>query len=283
MNHELKRIAAITMVRDDDFFLRKWVDYYGKELGRDNLYILFDGEDQKVPAFCEGTHTYIHKRLSNQIVEGERVRLGLLSDKAADLLEKEGYDLVIGVDCDEFIVVDPKLGKGLAEYLSEQPIDFTISPLGVDIGQHLEKESEIDGNRKFLEQRRFGFLDTRYTKGSIIAKPVRWGRGFHRVRGHNFHICPDLYLFHFGCIDMKRMRERFMNPDRIGGTSTRHFKKRTRTISLVTNIEARDFDKWTKTARKMQTWIRPIYSWNKPAMLGRTIVVEIPERFRHIL
>ena len=79
------------------------------------------------------------------------------------------------------------------------------------------------------------------------------------------------------------MRERFMNPDRIGGTSTRHFNKRTRTISLVTNNEARDFDKWTAIARQMQTWIRPIYAWNKPAMLGRTFVVEIPERFRRLL
>ncbi|MDE6649091.1 MAG: glycosyltransferase family 2 protein [Muribaculaceae bacterium] len=279
----MKKIAAITMVRDDDFFLRKWVEYYGKELGRENLYILFDGEDQKVPDFCKGTHTYIHKRLNNRIVEGERMRLGLLSDKAAELLEKDGYDIIIGVDCDEFIIVDPKVGKGLAEYLSAQDIDFTISPLGVDIGQHLDKESEIDGNAKFLQQRRFAYLDTRYTKGSIIAKPIRWGRGFHRVKGHNFHICPDLYLFHFGCIDMKRMRERFMNPDRIGGSSTRHFKKRTKTISIVTNNEAKDFDRWTNIARKIQTWIRPPYSWNKPAMLGYKIVVEIPERFRNIL
>lgn len=278
----MKKIAAVTMVRDDDFFLRRWVDYYGSELGRENLYILFDGEDQSVPDFCEGTNTFIHKRLCNQIVEGERMRLGLLSDKAAQLLDG-GYDLVLGVDCDEFVVVDPRLKTRLADFLSTRNIDVTISPLGVDIGQHLEKESEIDPTKKFLEQRRFGFLDTRYTKGSVIARPVRWGRGFHRVKGHNFHICEDLYLFHFGCIDMKRMRERFMNPDRIGGKSTRHFNKRTRTISIVTNRKARDFDRWTAIARKLQTWIRPIYAWNKPAMLGRRIVVEIPDRFRYII
>lgn len=278
----MKKIAAITMVRDDDFFLRRWVDYYGSELGKENIYILFDGEDQIVPDFCEGAYTFIHKRLCNQIVEGERMRLGLLSDKAAQLFDS-GYDLVIGVDCDEFVVVDPRLGMGLAEFLSSRHIDTTISPLGVDIGQHLEKESEIDPAKKFLQQRRFGFLDTRYTKGSVIARPVRWGRGFHRVKGHNFHICQDLYLFHFGCIDMKRMRERFMNPDRIGGASTRHFNKRTRTISIVTNGEARDFDHWTAVARKIQTWIRPIYAWNKPAMLGQKVVVEIPDRFSHII
>lgn len=185
----MKKIAAVTMVRDDDFFLRKWVEYYGRELGKENLYILFDGEDQKVADFCAGTNTYIHKRLSNQIVEGEKMRLGLLSDKAAQLL-KSGYDIVIGVDCDEFIVADPKLGMGLAKFLSEQEIGATLSPLGVDIGQHLDKESEIDPSRNFLEQRRFGYLCTRYTKGSVITEPVRWGRGFHRVKGHNFHICP---------------------------------------------------------------------------------------------
>ncbi len=277
-----KRIAAITMVRDDDFFLRKWVEYYGQALGKENLYILFDGEDQTPADFCEGTNTFIHKRLSNQIVEGEKMRLGLLSDKAAQLLDS-GYDLVIGVDCDEFIVVDPKVGMGLAEFLSKQPIDYCLSPLGVDIGQHLEKEKEIDPQVKFLRQRSYGYLCTRYTKGSIIARPVRWGRGFHRVKGHNFHICPDLYLFHFGCLDMKRMRERFMNPDRIGGKSTRHFNKRTKTISIVTNNPAREFDSATAMARRLQTWIRPVYALNKPAMLGRTVVVRIPDRFSDIL
>ena len=52
-----KRIAAITMVRNDDFFLHKWVDYYGAQLGRENLYVYFDGEDQEIPSYCEGTCT----------------------------------------------------------------------------------------------------------------------------------------------------------------------------------------------------------------------------------
>ena len=35
----MKNICAITMVRNDDFFLRKWISYYGKELGEENLYV----------------------------------------------------------------------------------------------------------------------------------------------------------------------------------------------------------------------------------------------------
>ena len=44
----MKKIAAITMVRNDDFYLRKWVEYYGRELGKENLYIYFDGVDQEI-------------------------------------------------------------------------------------------------------------------------------------------------------------------------------------------------------------------------------------------
>ena len=29
----MKRICALTMVRNDDFYLKKWVEYYGSELG----------------------------------------------------------------------------------------------------------------------------------------------------------------------------------------------------------------------------------------------------------
>lgn len=270
------------MVRDDDFYLRRWVEYYGRELGKENLYILFDGEDQKVPDFCEGTNTYIHRRLCNEIVKGERARLDLLSDKARQLLDAD-YDMVIGVDCDEFVVVDPRRGESLREFLSHQKIDVTISPLGLDIGQHMNKEAALDPTRGFMEQRRFAYLDTRYTKGSILAKPARWGRGFHRVKGHNFHICPDLYLLHFGCVDMEMMRKRFMNPDRIGGTSIRHFNKRTRTISIVTAKKARRFDRFAPLARRFQTWIRAPYCWNKPCMYGLKWVVEIPERFKHLV
>ena len=43
----MKRIAALTMVRNDDFYLEKWVEYYGGQLGKENLYIFFDGTDQK--------------------------------------------------------------------------------------------------------------------------------------------------------------------------------------------------------------------------------------------
>ena len=278
----MKKIAAITMVRNDDFYLEKWVDYYGGQLGKENLYIFFDGVDQAIAPFCEGTHAELHEKIGNQVVAAEKGRLKFLSDKAAELLGS-GYDLVIGVDADEFIIVDPRRGLSLAEYLSEAWIGTCLSALGLDFGQKLGEEADVTADRPFLQQRHYAQIGTRYTKPSIVAKPCIWGSGFHRVKGHNFHIGKDLYLFHFGYFDKKRLEDRFSDRDRLAQGWGAHMRKRSRTIRYCTELPARDFDRWTRLARRIQTICRPPYALNKPAMLELRIVVRIPSRFQNIV
>lgn len=278
----MKRIAVLTMARNDDFFLRKWVEYYGREIGKENLYIYYDGEDQTIADFCRGTNVCVHPKIGSQVVSAEKARLKFLSDKAADLFS-EGYDLVIGVDADEYIVVDPRLGVSLREFLSSQDISISLSPLGLDFGQKLDEEGDLSVEDSFLRQRRYAQIGTRYTKPSIIAQPCRWGSGFHRIKGHNFHIAKDLYLMHFGYADRKILETRLGDTDRIAQGWGKHINKRSRTIRYVTEKKARDFDRWSRIARICQTWCRPFYALNKPAMLELRIIVRIPERFRDIL
>lgn len=281
MNQPLKRIAAITMVRNDDFFLEKWVSYYGQQLGKENLYIFFDGEDQVIPDFCQGTNSFLHEKIGTQVVKAEKGRLRFLSEQASRLLVN--YDMVIGVDADEYIVVDPNQGQTLRQFLSNLPIDYSISALGLDFGQKQGVEGDLTLDQPFLSQRHFAQIGTRYTKPSIIARPCVWGAGFHRIKGHNFHIAQGLYLLHFGYSDMKILQSRMSDQDRADQGWGRHIVKRSRTIRYVSNFPARDFDYWTRVARIIQTWCRPPYAWNKPAMFEMRIVVEIPSRFTDIL
>lgn len=278
----MKKIAAITMVRNDDFFLRKWVEYYGRELGKENLYIYYDGEDQTIGEFCQGTNAYIHSKIGTQVVSAEKGRLKFLSNKAAELFAN-GYDLVIGVDADEYIVVDPKLGVSLREFLSSYDIDVCLSPLGLDFGQKLGEEGDLSLEETFLRQRHYAQIGTRYTKPSIIAQPCQWGSGFHRIKGHNFHIAKDLYLLHFGYADKRILEERLGDTDRIAQGWGKHIYKRSRTIRYVTEKTARDFDSWTRYARICQTWCRPPYALNKPAMFELRIIIMIPERFNDVI
>lgn len=278
----MKRIAALTMARNDDFYLRKWVEYYGGQLGLENLYIFLDGLDQVVGDFCAGTHAQAVEKIGSQVIEAEKGRLRFLSGKAAELLSG-GYDLVIGVDADEFIVVDPKLGLSLPAYLSTLKIKDSVSALGLDFGQKIGEEEEIREDEPFLHQRHYAQLGTRYTKPSIVAKPLVWGSGFHRIKGHNFHIAKDLYLFHFGYFDLARIQARYTDKDRMDQGWGEHMHKRSRTIRLVTEKKALDFDRWTRFARRCQTICRPPYAWNKPGMLELKIVVRIPDRFRDLV
>lgn len=277
----MKRICALTMVRNDDFYLKKWVEYYGSELGVENLYIYIDGKDQEIPEWCAGTNITAVDKIPGQVVEAEKGRLDFLSAKAAELLGS--YDLVIGVDADEILVVDPDLGVSLKDYLSASDIDVSLSGLGVDVGQHTGEEGDIDGTRAFLSQRHYARLSTRYTKPCVIAKPVRWGRGFHRVKGHNFHIGKDLFLFHFGYFDLGRIKARFEDPSRRAAGWTKHLERRSKTIRQVTEGKARDWNRWTRNARIIQTCCRPPYAWNKPAMFELVVIVRIPDRFRNIV
>ena len=278
----MKKIAAITMVRNDDFYLRKWVEYYGRELGRENLYIFFDGEDQAIPAFCEGTHAEKLAKIGTDVVSNDKGRVAVMSRKAAELFAA-GYQLVIGTDADEYIVADPKLGLSLAAYLSRVPVQGCLSPLGLDLGQKLGEEAAISSEKPFLAQRHYAVLGTRYTKASILAEPLAWGSGFHRVKGRNFHIARDLYLFHAGYFDMDRIEARFADPSRREQGWERHLNKRSRTVRRVSSLPARDFDRWTRIARTLQTLLRPPYAWNKPGMLGLKVIVRIPNRFQSIV
>ena len=279
----MKKIASLTMLRHDDFFLRKWVAWYGSQLGMENLYIFFDGQDHTIPDYCEGTHAEILPHRDQTVAKGDRSRADFLSGKAAELFTA-GYDMVIGTDVDEFLIPDPRTGEGLRDFLSKYDDGrISISGLGIDIGQDLRCEGPIEAQRPFLSQRHSAMISTRYSKTSVLCKSAAWGSGFHRVRHANFRIVPDLFLFHFGSLDEGRILAKFSDSERISNGWEKHFGKRLRTIHAVSSMPAGDWEEATARARHMQNILRPVYAINKPAMLGLKVCVQIPERFKELV
>jgi len=272
------------MVRNDEFFLSKWVEYYSSQIGRENLYVWFDGEDQRVPDFCRGVNTEVVPHIKGNVHTADKGRIDFLSEKAKFLFSR--YDMLIGTDVDEFLVVEPLLGKSLREFLSEKSEETalnSISGLGVDVGQYLGREEPIREDRPFLSQRHYAKLSTRYSKTSVLLSPAPWGSGFHRTRSGNFHIVKDLYLFHFGCVDLARIEAKMRDKGLSEAGWGHHLAKRADTIYLVSRKKPRPWDKAVPIARTIQNIVRPPYCWNKPAMFEAKVVVEIPERFANIV
>ena len=272
----IKRIAAITMARNDEFFLSRWIKYYGEQIGKENLYIYLDGLDQTAPSNAGKANIKKLPHKEEAVQRGDKTRILLLSSLANELFKK-GYDIVIGCDCDEFLIIDPALNISLKEYLSTIKNKTSVSGLGLDIGQDLNSEKKLDINKNFLEQRNYALLSTRYTKPVVLMKPATWGSGFHSVKGHNFHIDKNLYLLHFGGVDLDMIKNKIgdRNP-----SWEKHLKKRARTIEIIT--KSKNKNKSIKAARILQTFMRPIYDMNKPAMLGLKWVTKIPERFKEL-
>lgn len=272
---KLKKIAAITMARNDEFFLSRWIKYYGDEIGTENLYIYLDGTDQVTPKNAGAAHIKKLPHTDMPRAAGDKYRIGLMNDLARELLKS--YDIVIGCDCDEFLIVDTNTNKTLAEYLSSIKIKNTVSGLGLDVGQNMNCESTLDASAPILPQREYALLSTRYTKPVVKNAPVDWGSGFHSISGHNFHIDKNLYLLHFGAVDMQMLEQKAAAR---GADWLNHLRRRGNgTINAVTNLPARD-EKWLRRARILQTFARPIYALDKPGMFGLKRVVKIPSRFK---
>lgn len=94
-------IAAVTMVWNEPFFLKKWIDYYKPLLGAENLYILAHGDNPYIAGMVtrESVIQLPRDPLDTQF---DHRRWQMLSDIVAGLL---GYhDTVICSDVDELLL-----------------------------------------------------------------------------------------------------------------------------------------------------------------------------------
>ncbi len=282
MSKPLRNICAMTTVRNDALFLPKWISHYGDALGRENLFVILDGHDQPMPPDSGPVNVL---RLPHQPlprVPAMRRRARVMSKLAAGLFHY--FDMAIATDVDEFIVVDPNHGAGLRAYLSalDRP-PASLSSLGLDVGQHLTLEQAIDPARPFLDQRSFAHVSARYTKPAIATRPLTWGSGMHRIKGRNFRIDPNLFLFHFGMVDYTRSTGKTADPDRLATGWEGHLERREALFSIITNATPLEGDSYFAQARRRQSLIRPIYALNKPGMIPGDPVVRIPARFRGLV
>lgn len=285
MTRERKlRVAVVTMCRGDLHFLERWIAYYGSLFGRENLYIYIDGDDQPLPANHHLLNIKVFKHYELSRAQGDKYRIALLNDLSSKLFAN-GYEAVIGTDSDEFLATDPSLKLSLADLLVQyRARGFkAISALGIDLGQKLPEEEPLDPSKPILAQRSFGVLSSRYTKASVKFTPaIRWGSGFHRIKGHNYRIARGLYLFHAGYCCTTFLQKKGEDNSRIAEGWTKHLRRRGKTIRLVSERRAKEGTKVLTEARCLQQLLRQPQAWNKPLMLSRGVVVRLPARFRTI-
>ena len=276
-----KPIAVISMVRNDSFFANKWISYYGAQFGYQNLYLFIDGIDQPLPEKASKINCFQIPHLYLKRAKADRKRAEKISDFAKSLYSS--YHAVLAMDIDEFLVLDPKNKLSLKEYLQKDFKTDSCSALGLDVGQHPKFEDSIDLNKTFLSQRKYAKVSDRYTKPIVSFKPIQWGSGFHRIKGKNYIIDPNLFLFHFGLVDKETSIQKSNDNELLTSGWSGHIRRR---LSLFKELETTSplegdilFDKARAYLNKMRKW----YSWNKPAPLKFRSIIKIPKRFQNIV
>lgn len=276
-----QKIGVVSMVRNDRFFIPKWIEYYGAQLGHENLYLILDGHDQDFPEDHETINVIRIPRQKLNRASGDRNRINVINYFVRALFFR--YERIIAHDIDEFLVVDPNQQVPLADYLKRPVRSASLSALGLDVGQNLDLEQSIDPARPFLQQRSFAHVSARYTKAIVATRPLTWGSGFHRVRFKNFHIDPNLFLFHFGMVDYGISKEKMEDQSLVTAGWQGHLDRRYELFDLITKRTPVDGDTFFKQARRRQSLFRPLFAVNKPGMLYEKPVIRIPERFRNIV
>lgn len=190
------RTAVVTICRDDEFLLRRFLDYYGKLFGRRNIYIISHGDEEMVRDVAEGCSifpvpaietnkfTMLHWRTKNHLKNALR----------------QWFDHVIVCDVDEFVVVDPATGMNLRTWLDKAPKRTVYTALGLEI-VHL-RDQEPDGiENGILGPRRHAQVAHYYSKPCIISKPTRLSRGGHYSENNKLNVPDFLYMFHMKYCD----------------------------------------------------------------------------------
>ncbi len=189
-------VAVVTMVRDDAFFLKKWVDYYGGLFGRENCYVVNHGRGTEVARIAEGCNIFGIPGEAHKNFDMKRWRL--LNNLVLGL--RSYYKHVIVGDVDEFVVLDPKAGKTLLKFLEQAPKNRVLTPLGLEVIHRIDQEPDaITG--PVLGPRRFVRVAPHYSKPGVVSLGTKIARGGHFTQSDTLITPENLYLFHLKFCD----------------------------------------------------------------------------------
>lgn len=188
--------CAVTMVRDDVFFLRRWVDHYADLFGHGHLYVVVQGA---VPAIRDVT------KRCNVIAVPDRMdrkfdlrRWRLLNALVSGL--RAYYRWVVVGDVDEIVAVDPASGETLFDRLARLKGKRLLTPFGLEVVHRPTVErGAIEG--PILGPRRHVQIAPKYAKPCLVGRSARLSRGGHYATHDRLEMPDDVYLFHLRYCD----------------------------------------------------------------------------------
>lgn len=171
-----KDICIFTLVRNESYFLPKWLNYYGRFFDKNDMYVLDDNS-------CDGsTHNIaanVTKVVSDLKVASGNKMTYIVVDYFAKLLES--YKYVFYVDVDEFVVPTPS--PNLMDHLIKHMINNRncFITTGYELLYSKEKDGDVafDPQKNILEQRSYAYPSREYSKPVCANYALHFNSGQH--------------------------------------------------------------------------------------------------------
>ena len=290
----MQTVAAVTMVRDDAFFLKAWLRHYGRMFGRENCYVVNHGRGADVGELAQGCNIIgipgdPHKnfdvkrwQLLNNLVEGLR----------------KYYKHVIVGDVDELVVWDPDIEGSLLQFLEQSPKGKVFTPLGMEVIHRVDLEdTPIEDH--ILGPRRHVRPAPHYSKPCIVSAPVKIARGGHFTQFPKLLTPEALFLFHLkfcdfgvytGVMDQRNAVTEALNTKIKDAAVGRHWFAEARgedraVFEAFEALEMQDGFDMRPLRRKMQRSFKPrgetgFYQFDRPDYDMQFV---LPERFYGVI
>ena len=198
----MQTVAALTMVRDDPFYLQLWLRHYGNLLGRENCYVVNHGRGDLVADLAQGCNVIGIPGDPHRNFDMKRWRM--LNNFVMGL--RCYYNHVIVGDVDELVVLDPDAGMTLPEWLETVPANRVLTPLGLEVIHRIDLEEEPVAG-PVLGPRRHVRPAPHYSKPCVISTGTKIARGGHFTQYGKLHTPEHLYLFHLKFCDFAAYAE----------------------------------------------------------------------------
>jgi Glycosyl transferase family 2 len=196
MQARTPRVVVLTMVRDEAEMLPRWLEYYGGQVGVENLLVL---DDNTTDGSTDDLPCSRHRLPPGPWERGWEIsRVRMVNGIARGLLAC--YDVAVFTDVDEFLVPDPALYDGLLDYLRARAESQVMAPVAVNVLHDAGREPDLDSARPLLEQRRLVKFAPGMCKPLLKRVVAPWSAAFHGIRAP-YRIDRELLMLHMKYAD----------------------------------------------------------------------------------
>ncbi len=175
----MNKSAVICPIKNETKYISKFLEYYSRHLpnGGNDIWILnFDSDKEYLKEYIHGKAMVINSNVDiwNPVGVFDEIK------KNIKLLRKKGYDYIIPLDVDEFIVYNKE--GGLKKYLENLDKDY-VTCSGYEIIHIPELQEPFDYSKKWCDQFEYWCQEKNNYNKTVISKiDLNWCIGFHAFK-----------------------------------------------------------------------------------------------------